>query len=259
MPDSPRRRRLLTSVPLTALTVLAVGTGCGGSSGPTTLTVLASSSLTEALDEIGTAYHHKHPDVRLRFEFGDAPRIAARLSGHHPGDVVVTADHVSLNDSDDALTGRRRTIAHTSLTIAVATGNPHRLRGLDDLTRPRLRVAVGADTVPVGRYTRQALAKAGLTVRWNSQEISARAVLDRVRSGEADAGLVYVTDLRSAGVAVSSVPIPADQNVTVTFPAAAIGDSDHKETASAFVSWLVTPAAQKLLNKYGFATPTSPQ
>ncbi|WP_433468146.1 molybdate ABC transporter substrate-binding protein [Spirillospora sp. CA-128828] len=259
MPESPRRRRLRASALLAALILPGLGAGCGGSSGPTTLTVLAGSSLTEVFGEIGTAYHQDNPGVRLRFVFGAAPEIADRLSEHDPGDVLVTADRTSMNEAGEYLTGRRRIIAQDSLTIAVGPGNPRRIRGLRDLTRPGLRVVVGAGSVPVGRYTRQVLAKAGLTVRWSSEEIGARAVLDRIRSGEADAGLVYITDLRSAGIAASSVPIPADQNVTVAFPAAALRDGDHKDAANAFLSWLLTPAAQKLFNKYGFVTPSAPQ
>ncbi|MGH3239157.1 MAG: molybdate ABC transporter substrate-binding protein [Spirillospora sp.] len=263
MPDSPRRRRLRASAPLVALTVVAVpglglGAGCGGSSGPTTLTVLTTSSLTEVADELGRAYAQENPGIRLRFEFGASPELSDRLSDHDPGDVLMTADQADMDEADEYLADQPRVVGHTSLTIAVRPGNPRRIRGLDDLTRRGLRVAVGAGTVPVGRYTRQVLAKAGLTVRWTSEEISARAVLDRVRSGDADAGIVYVTDLRSAGVAASSVPIPADVNVTAAFPAAPVRDGDHEEDASAFVSWLTTPAAQKLFNKYGFATAPTP-
>ncbi|MFD0852826.1 extracellular solute-binding protein, partial [Actinomadura adrarensis] len=101
----------------------------------------------------------------------------------------------------------------------------------------------------------QVFAKAGLTVRWTSEEISVRAVLDRVRTGEADAGLVYITDLRSAGAAVSSVPIPARDNVTATYLAAAVKDSEHEEQAVSFVAWLTSPTARTLFNKYGFVTP----
>lgn len=254
MPDSPRRRRLRASATLAAL-LLPLLAACGGSSGPTTLTVLASSSLKDAFDEMGRAYGQTHPGVRLRFEFGALPELTKRLSGQDPGDVLVTADLASMHEAEDHLAGRPQVVAHNSLTIAVAPGNPHRIRGLPDLTRPGLRVVAGAGTVPVGRYTRQVLAKAGLTVRWNSQVISARAVLDRVRADEADAGLVYITDLRSAGVAASSVPIPAKLNATATFAAATVQDSDHEEPANEFVSWLTTPPAQELFNKYGFVTP----
>lgn len=259
MPDSPRRRRLRASVLLAVLVLPGLGAGCGGSSGPVTLTVLATASMTEVFGEIGTAYHQENPGVRLRFVFGGAPELADRLSEHEPGDVLVTADGPSMDEAADQLGGRRRIIANGSLTIAVGPGNPRRVRSLRDLRRPGLRVVVGAGTVPVGRYTRQVLRKAGLTLRWSSEEIDARAVLDRIRAGEADAGLVFITDLRSAGIAASSVPIPANQNVTAAFPAAPLRGGAHEETAEAFVSWLVTPAAQKLFNKYGFVTPGAPR
>lgn len=254
MPDSPRRRRLRAS---TALLVLlpALGAGCGGSPGPETLTVLATPSLKEVFGELGTAYGHVNPKVRLRFEFGALHEMAGRLSGQGPGDVLVTADTASMEEAADHLAGRPRIIARSALTIAVAPGNPHRVRGLADLTRPRLRVVVGAESVPEGRYTRQVFAKAGLTVRSSAKVISARAVLSRVRAGQADAGVVFVTDLRPAGIAVSSVPIPAAQNVTGAFPAAAVRGRDHEEAAHAFISWLTGPAAQRVFHKHGFTTP----
>ncbi|MFD0686513.1 molybdate ABC transporter substrate-binding protein [Actinomadura fibrosa] len=249
MAGSPRRRRARASVPLA---ILGLAAGCGGSEGPTTLTVLASPSMTEVFGEMGVAYRQEHPDVRFRFEFGGSLEMADRLADHDPGDVLVTADAASMKASARYLAGPSRVVAHDSLSIALAPGNPRRVRGLRDLARPGLRVAVGAAIVPAGRYARQAFARAGVTVRPGSEEISSRAVLDRVRAGEADAGVVFVTDLRSAGAAASSVPIPADENVTVSFPAAPVR-GDHQDEASAFVSWLLTPAAQKLFGKYGFA------
>ncbi|MER7545919.1 molybdate ABC transporter substrate-binding protein [Actinomadura sp.] len=255
MPDSPRRRRLRAAALLAALALPGLGAGCGGSSGPVTLTVLATSSLTEVFGEMGTAYHQENPGVRLRFVFGGSAEMTDRLSEHAPADVLVTADAASMKEVSADLAGRPRTVTHDTLTIAVGPGNPRRIRSLRDLRRPGLRVAVGAGSVPVGRYTRRVLANAGLTVRWTSEEISARAVLDRIRTGEADAGIVYITDLRSAGIAASSVAIPADLNVTAAFPAAVVGDSGHRDLAGAFVSWLLTPAAQKLFRKYGFPSP----
>jgi molybdate transport system substrate-binding protein len=265
MPDSPRACRVRAvgraraRALLLPLAVLGLVSGCGGTSGPVTLTVLASSSLTEVFGEMGTAYGQSHPDVRLRPEFGGSAEMAERLSERDPADVLATADTVSLNTADRRLDGHRRSIANNALTIAVGPGNPKGIRGLADLERRGLRVVVGAPTVPIGRYTRQVLAKAGVTVRSNAEEISSRAVLDQVRTGDADAGIVYITDLRSAGIAAGSVPIPANENVTATYSAAAVKDGPHQQKADEFVSWLVTPEAQRLFNKYGFATPVAPQ
>ncbi|QKG26166.1 molybdenum ABC transporter substrate-binding protein [Actinomadura verrucosospora] len=268
MPDSPRARRCgavgrvrasALLVPLVSLVLLGLAAGCGGSSGPVTLTVLASSSLTEVFGEMSAAYRQSHPDVRLAPEFGGSAEMADKLSEHDPGDVLATADTVSLNQADPYLDGHRRAIAATGLTIAVGPGNPRRIRGLADLDRRGMRVVAGAPSVPIGRYTRQAFAKAGVALQTTAEEISSRAVLDRIRVGDADAGVVYITDLRSAGVAVSSVPIPANENVTATYSAAAVKDGAHRDDADEFVSWLVTPEAQRLFNKYGFTTPVGPQ
>ncbi|MQY02840.1 molybdate ABC transporter substrate-binding protein [Actinomadura macrotermitis] len=259
MPDSPRWRRGVASAVLVLLGLGASAQGCGGSPAPVTLTVLAASSLTEAMGELGAAYGRSHPRVRVRAEFGGSQEMADRLADRQRADVLVTADDAAMDKAADYLTGRRRVVAHNSLTIAVQPGNPQRIRGLASLARPGLRIAVGAAAVPVGRYTRQVFAKAGLGVHWSSEEISARAVLDRVRAGEADAGLVYITDLRSAGAAAASVAIPAEQNVTATYPASVVKDTAHEDEAKAFVAWLASPEAARLFNRCGFATPVAPQ
>ncbi|MGI5168309.1 molybdate ABC transporter substrate-binding protein [Spirillospora sp. CA-253888] len=257
MPDSPRWRRPLAAV-LTACALAASVQGCGGS-GTVTLTVLGASSLTEVMGELAATYDRTHRRVRVRAEFGGSQEMVGRLADHRHGDVLVTAGEAAMNEAKGYLTGRRRVVAHNSLTIAVAPGNPRRVTGLADLARPGLRVTVGAASNPAGVYARQVFARAGLTVRWTGEEISVRAVLDRVRSGLSDAGLVYITDMRSAGIAADSVPIPADGNVTASYPAAAVEGGDHEEEAEAFVAWLASPEAARLFHKYGFATPVPPR
>ncbi|WP_067486019.1 molybdate ABC transporter substrate-binding protein [Actinomadura hibisca] len=257
MPDSPRWRRPLAAV-LAACGLAASLQGCGGS-GTATLTVLGASSLTEVMAELAATYDRTHPRVRVRAEFGGSQEMVARLGDHERGDVLVTAGEAAMTKAKAYLTERRRVVAHNSLTIAVAPGNPRRVTGLADLARPGLRVTVGAASNPAGVYARQIFARAGLQVRWTSEEISARAVLDRVRGGRADAGLVYITDMRSAGIAADSVPIPADANVTATYPAAAVKGGDHEEEAEAFVGWLASAEAAQVFHKYGFATPTPPK
>jgi molybdate transport system substrate-binding protein len=245
-------KRLLAAV--TAL--LAVATGCGGPDTSTTLTVLAASSLTDVFGELGKAYGMSHKNVKIQLSFAGSQELGAQVKEGAPADVLATADETTMNRLDTKLERpTRRVIAYNSLTIAVAPGNPQNIRGLADLARPGLRVVLAADSVPVGRYSRQALAKAGVTVTPKSEEIDVRTVLTRVRTGEADAGIVYITDLRSAGRAASSVPIPAAQNVTASYPAVVIKDSEHKDASAAFVSWLGSAAAKATLNEYGFSTP----
>ncbi|WP_307796512.1 molybdate ABC transporter substrate-binding protein [Actinomadura barringtoniae] len=220
--------------------------------------MLAGSSLTDVSKELASSYEQSHRGVKVNFELGGSQEMTGRLDEHDAGDVLMTADEPTMDAAARYLTGPRRIVALGSMTIAVTPGNPKRILGLSDLTRPRLRVAVGAATNPAGRYARDIFRRAGLTVHWSSEEISVRGVLDRVRTGEADAGLVYITDLRSAPAAVGSVPIPAAQNVTATFPAQAIKGGNEKRARS-FVDWLVSSDARKLFNKYGFATPAEGQ
>ncbi|MFL6051947.1 MAG: molybdate ABC transporter substrate-binding protein [Actinoallomurus sp.] len=248
MPPMPRVA-VLTLVAL----VLA---GCGVASGDEriTLNVLAASSLTEAFEEFGTAYGTAAKNVTVRFEFAGSKDLALNVQERDPADVLATADQASMDSVADKVSARRA-FAYNSMTIAVAPGNPKHVQGLASLADPRLRVVLGGPIVPVGRYAAQVLAKAGVTVRPRAEEADARTVLTRVRTGEADAGIVYVTDLRSAGIAASSVPIPAQQNVTATYFAAALRGSAHGSAAKAFVAWLRSATATAILRKYGFPTP----
>ncbi|MCO5992331.1 molybdate ABC transporter substrate-binding protein [Actinoallomurus rhizosphaericola] len=248
MPPMPR---------VAALAAVALAlSGCGIASGDEriTLNVLAASSLTEAFEELGTAYGAAAKNVTVRFEFAGSQDLAMDVEEREPADVLATADQASMDTVADRVTGRRA-FAYNSMTIAVAPGNPRHVQGLASLADRRLRVVLGGPIVPVGRYAAQVLAKAGVVVRPRSEEADARTVLTRVRTGAADAGIVYVTDMRSAGIAATSVPIPAQQNVTATYFAAALRASGHEEAAKDFVAWLRSPTATAILRKYGFPTP----
>lgn len=229
-------------------------TGCGIASGDEriTLKVVAASSLTEAFGELGDAYKAANRHVTsVGFEFAGSQEVAGDVKEREHVDVLATADGPSM----DIATGRtddRHAFAHDSMTIAVAPGNPRHVYRLSDLARPGLRVVLGGPMVPVGRYAAQVLTNAGVTVRPKSEEADARTVLTRVRTGEADAGIVYVTDIRSAGIAATSVPIPLQQNVLVTYFAAAVRNSAHRSVAQDFVNWLGSPTAETILRKYGF-------
>lgn len=246
----PLLRRLAASAAL--LPFLSI-TACGEPAGPPRLTVFASSSLTEALPELASAYE-RDAKARIRPVLSASLDLVERLEDRPEADVLITGDRTAMEDVAELL-GDARVIARTSLTIAVAPGNPHGIRGVADLARPGLRVVLGARLTPVGRYARSILAKEGVTVRTESEEIGSRAVLTKIRTGEADAGLVYITDMRMAGVAAGNVPIPADQNITVEYPAAPVRASDHLEAAEAFVAWLTSAPARAILHRHGFALP----
>jgi molybdate transport system substrate-binding protein len=192
--------------------------------------------------------------MTVRTSFGGSQDLVAQLKNGKSADVLVTADTQAMNEADK-LIEKGRIIAHNSMTIAVAPGNPKHIQGLAQLADPRLRVMLGAPTTPSGRYARQVFLKAGVTVVPKSEEIDVRSVLTGVRTGEADAGIVYITDIKSAGAAASSVPIPAAQNVTASYPAAVLTKSDHQDQAKTFVAWLTSTEARAILTKYGFITP----
>lgn len=237
-----------------AALLLLVPMGCGIASGDSRigLKVLAASSLTDVFTELGDAYKMANRRVTsVGFEFAGSQEVAGDVKDREHADVLATADAASMDIAAARLSGRRP-FAHGTMTIAVAPGNPLHIRTPADLADPRVRVVLGGPTVPVGRYAQQVLTKAGVTVRPASEEADARTVLSRVRTGEADAGIVYVTDMRSAGVAATSVPIPAQQNVVATYFAAAVRDSGHEPVARDFVAWLASPTAQAILRKYGF-------
>ncbi|MGI8336648.1 molybdate ABC transporter substrate-binding protein [Actinomadura scrupuli] len=236
------------------LLVLVSLIGCGDSSATKTIEVFAASSLTEVMAELGTRYQQTHRGTRVRASFGGSQDLVARLEDGKSADVLVTAD-VPTMEQAARLVGTHRIIAHNSMTIAVAPGNPKHIRGLADLTDSRLSVVLGSPTTPSGRYAVRVFTKAGVTVVPKWEEISVRSVLARVRTGEADAGIVYITDLKSAGAAASSVPIPAAQNVTADYPAAVLDRSGHKDQARTFVAWLTSPEAVGILTKYGFSPP----
>jgi molybdate transport system substrate-binding protein len=245
-------RRLLA--PVVALLVLT--TGCAKQSTTTTLNVLAASSLTDVFGALGKTYELSHKNVRLQFTFAGSQELAAQVKDETPADVLATADQITMDGlGGHVLAPTRRVIAGNSLTIAVGPGNPHNIRGLADLARPAMRVVLAADNVPAGHYSRQSLVKAGVTLTPKSEEIDVRTVLTRVRTGEADAGIVYITDLRSAGHAASSVPIPAVQNVVTAYCAAALKDGENTGPSAAFVTWLGSAEAKSTLNEYGFTTP----
>jgi molybdate transport system substrate-binding protein len=253
--------------------VVAVGiAACGddagsasGASGPTTtvggdqpevrghLTVFAAASLTDPFDDAQPALEAHHPGLHLTFSFAGSGALVTQIQQGAPADVVATADLSSMEALRDAgLVEAPVTFARNSLEILVAPGNPHHITGLADLAGSDLEVVLADDTVPAGKYAAQALRAAGVTVRPVSKEVDVRAAVAKVTSGEADATIVYVTDVTAAGRRGQGVLIPADQNVVAEYPIAVVRASPHHDAAEAFVDAAVSGDVSAALERRGF-------
>ncbi|MET9950057.1 molybdate ABC transporter substrate-binding protein [Streptomyces sp. NPDC006339] len=230
------------------------GSGSDASAPEIRLTVLAAASLTDVFRTAGAAYEKAHPGTRITFSFAGSQELVAQVAQGSPADALVTADTKSM-DKVRADTGTPTVIAKNRLVIATAEGNPHRIDALADLADSGLKVVLAAPEVPAGKYSRKILDAQKIAVKPVSQEPNVRAVLSKVELGEADAGLVYKTDAAGAANKVDAVEIPDAQNAVAAYPAATLKDAKNPEAAAAFVAWLSTPEAQKILREAGFQQP----
>jgi len=249
------RRRLAGLGRLGGLLGLALfalaGAACGAPDPPGTLTVLAAASLTEAFTELGRTFEAGRPGASVAFTFAASSTLARQVVEGSPGDVLATADEATMARVVDA--GRAATapvvFARNRLALAVAAGNPERVTGLADLTRPGLTVVLCAPEVPCGRAAAQALDRAGVAgVRPASLEENVKAVVSRVALGEADAGIVFATDVRAAGI--EGLTVPDGQNVSTAYPVAVLRDS---AAGRAWVDHLLSDDGRQVLARFGFA------
>jgi molybdate transport system substrate-binding protein len=221
------------------------------------VTVFAASSLVDAFRAIGDEMKESNPDARFTFNFGSSSTLATQITNGAPAEVFASADEANMQKIVDAdlADGVPTPFVSNRLAIAVAPGNPKKIAGLADLARVDVVLVLAAPTVPAGKYALAALGKAGVTAKPVSQEVDARAVLNKVSLGEADAGIVYVTDVKSAAGRVTGVDIPEPHQVVARYPVAVVKHSKNAHLASRFVEYLVSAAGQNTLATYGFSKP----
>ncbi len=218
--------------------------------------MFGAASLTEAFEDVQKTLESSAPDLNLTYSFAGSQDLVQQIQDGAPADVFASADEKNMQKLvDDGLVEKPEVFARNKLAIAVEPGNPKDIKGLEDLSRSDVTVVLADPSVPVGSYSQQVLDKAGVTVKPASLELDVKATLAKVTSGEADAAIVYQTDVESSGGKADAVDIPDDQNAIATYPIAVVKASDNKEAAQAYVDEIVSGSGQDALKAKGFLPP----
>ncbi|MFT2815939.1 molybdate ABC transporter substrate-binding protein [Leifsonia sp. A12D58] len=221
------------------------------------ITVFAAASLTKTFTALGAAFEEAHPGTHVTFSFAGSSDLVTQLTEGAPADVFASADEANMAKvtTADLASGAPIDFATNVLTIAVPPGNPAKVTSFADLASPDVKTVVCAPQVPCGTATVKIEIATGVTLTPVSEESSVTDVLGKVSSGEADAGLVYVTDVTSAGASVESVGLPEASAAVNTYPITALTGSSNGALAAAFVAFVMGPDGQKVLTIAGFGTP----
>ncbi|WP_166786125.1 molybdate ABC transporter substrate-binding protein [Cryobacterium lyxosi] len=223
---------------------------------PQTLSVYAAASLTGAFDELATLLEHENPAVDVQVTYDGSSTLATQIAAGAPADVFASADQKNMQPlGDDALVGPATLFAGNTLRIAVAPGNPLKIETLKDLARPGVITVLCAAQVPCGAASASLLANAGVSLTPASEEQNVTAVVTKIAVGEADAGLVYATDVAANPDRIQGVTPAGADAVVGHYPIAVVADSAHAEAAQAFVDLVLSPAGQAVLAAHGFLAP----
>lgn len=256
MRHTVRVRPTRTAALATSLAALALSAACASgvpAQDTGELTVLAAASLTDVFEDLAPSFEREH-DVQVRFSFGSSTDLAQQAAEGAPGDVLATADRDSMSVARDAGVAEEvRPLASNVLVIVTPPDDPAGVESLADLAGSTwVRCA---DEVPCGRVSLALLDDAGVTARPASLEEDVRAVLDKVASGEADAGLVYATDAQAAADAVRAVEIPEAAQQPTSYLIATLAQSPDAELARAWVDHVTSDRGRDALAAAGFTLP----
>lgn len=228
----------------------------GSESAAVQLHVLAAASLRKSFTEIGKSFESTHAGTTVEFTFAGSSDLVTQLTQGAPADVLATADSANMDKAWKAHSVINPVdFASNTLTIVVAPGNPKGIAGFADLTRPGLDVVVCAPQVPCGSATARASKETGVHLNPVSEESSVTDVLNKVIAGQADAGLVYVTDAKAAGDKVATVTFPEALSIVNTYPIAVSANSRNPERAHQFIETVTGDVGHKILAAAGFSAP----
>lgn len=238
-------------------TAASATSGASGTASPSAavtgeVTVLAAASLTRTFTALATSFEQANPGATIRLSFGSSTTLAQQIAQGAEADLFASAGTPALEQLGDVTPASTVTIARNTLEIATPLGNPAKVTGLADLARADVDVVLCAETVPCGKAADEVLTKAGVTAHVVSREVDVSATLAKVTLDEADAAVVYHSDVVSSRGKVEGVEIPSEQNTTLEYPLALFGDDP---AAKAFAAFLAGPQGLQALEDAGFLAP----
>jgi len=222
------------------------------------LTVFAASSLTETFTDLGHKFEAAHSGVTVTFNFGSSATLATQINEGAPADVFAAASPTTMKTVTDAGNGEGTpvTFVRNKLEIAVPSGNPGKVEGLDDFAKDDLDIALCDVSVPCGAAAEKAFTAAGVTPKPDTRETDVKATLTKVQLGEVDAALVYQTDVEAANKAnpnqVEGINFPEADQAINEYQIVALKDSDSSDLAADWVDYVSSPEAQDVLTAAGF-------
>jgi molybdate transport system substrate-binding protein len=256
--------RVATVAVVVGLAMAGCGSSNEASSPPSTsgagggkLIVFAAASLKKSFTDIGNQFKTDNPGSDVEFNFAGSSDLVTQLTQGAPGDVFASADTMNMDKAAkaDLLSGKPVKFASNTLTIVVAPGNPKKVASFKDLTQPGLTVVVCAPQVPCGSAAEKVEKATGVQLNPASEESQVTDVLNKVTTGQADAGLVYVTDAQGVGDKVTAVSFPEASQAVNSYPIAALKQSKAPDLAQKFIDAVTGEAGQKVLNAAGFTKP----
>lgn len=243
------------SAALAVLTLVLPLTACGGDDGDSTITVLAAASLSGTFTELAGQFEKDHDGAHVKLAFDSSATLAQQAVDGAPADVLATADTATMDSAGDTLDSDPELFATNTMVLVTPADNPAGITAFDDVVTGDVTYVVCVDTAPCGKVAAALLADNTVTTDPASLEVDVKAVLAKVTSGEADAGIVYATDAVAAGEAVRVFDVPhADEEVT-SYPIATLEQSGDADLAQQFVDLVLSDEGQQVLADAGFGSP----